>query len=460
MLDLNFILKATGGRSSTKKLESFEGVSTNSKEDLKNKLFVALKGPRFDGHDFLKEAKNKGALGVMVDSASSLHDDLGITVIETSNNLQALQKLAAAWRQKLNLKVIGITGSNGKTTTKEFLKELLSSQKPYASPKSYNNHIGVPLSILNVTKPSRFLIQEIGTSNPGELAHLIEIADPFVSACVCVGPSHLEGFKNIESVAKEKKQIYTKSKGKFVFNLDDPLTFSMYQELKTQKSAEDILAFSSKDKKSDVYFCPLDFKKDKMKIQARILESNTIELELPFSGRHNLTNVMCASSIALFCGVSSEEILSKLVDLKPPEGRQTWRAFKDMEICFDAYNANPSSMQAFLDQMALSENKPVHLILGDMLELGADAEAYHRALLKHDLFKKISSLWYIGKWGYLFTEELKKHQVPVIWTKKYEKASLAGFCDVLSRDSILGMKASRGLGLEELFFDLTGAQIL
>ena len=462
-LDLVSLVKAVQGECLQKKAAEFQGLATDSRENLKGKLFVALKGPRFDAHDFLSQAVAQGASALLVSDKSKVDlASMPVTVIKVSDTLKALQDLASYWREKQDLKIVAVTGSNGKTGTKTFAHTLISSLPVSSSPKSYNNHWGVPLSILSVSQEKSFLIQEIGTSQPGELASLCQLCKPFLSLVTTVGPSHLEGFGNISAVAKEKRQIYENSPQAFwLFNLDNPHTEKMYQDLKHLKKAGDLLTCSQVKEDADIYFQILNFKGKGMEVQGH-LRGDKGKVELKFSGRHHLDNLMCACGIALFCNVPSKEIWKQLPLCELPKGREQWHFLPQSQIslCFDAYNANPLSMELFLSQMARA--KRFALILGDMKELGESSLKYHQELGENENLKKCFLLWYIGDYGLEVREKLEKQGWKgfFLWAKEYNKGQLEDFKKHLKAGDQVGLKASRSLGLEKVFFDLTKEEVL
>ena len=461
MLNLSFVLEATKARCLNKKADTFSGISTHSKGKLAGKIFLALKGSRFDGHDFLDEAISQGASAVIVEDASKIKQ-ASVTILQVSNCLEALQNLASHWRELRKLKLVCITGSNGKTTTTNFTKTLLSSLDAQASPKSYNNHIGVPLSLLSVKKEAGLLVQEIGTSHPGEIAHLTRMCKPFASAVTHVGLAHLEGLKNQEDIAQEKQAIYEQNPSSLIFNLDNPYTLKMYEKFSKTRPKNQIFTFSSLQA-SSVSLQIVEQDARGMKITGVIAGVKKHGVVLKFSGQHNLNNLMCACALALSCGASSEEIWKNIPACQMSQGRETWFSLGDMEIFFDAYNANPSSMRVFLDQLKLVDTaKSLHLILGDMRELGSQSSEYHKQLAQHPCLQRCKSLWYVGEYASLFEEELSK----LGWKGKflssltYQKEQLLVFKKNLEKPSVLGIKASRSLGLEQAFFDLTGKTIL
>ena len=453
-LTTSFLLNSTTGKILSLSEESFLGVGINSKENLTNKLFIAIKGKRFDGHDFLKEALSNGATGFLIHNEQKIPKELqDKTVIQVPDILTALQSLSSQWRKKLNLKIIAITGTNGKTTTKDFVKTLMPGV--LSSQKSFNNQFGVPLSLLSEKREGVFFVQEIGTSNQGEIAPLCKMCDPYVSAVTMVGPAHLENFKSVEEIAKEKKQIYLASPNAiFVFNQDNAYTKKMYQELKS----ESCITFSSLSKTADVFF---EIQKE---TQTDILIKGSIQnvqgqVWIPVSSI-NLENLMCASSLALACGVSPKNIWERLAFCKTPFGRHNWFQLENpnVSILFDAYNANPLSMKAFLEKCESLKMKRKIFILGDMKELGENSEKYHTDLASSKALQEAQLIWYIGRYGDLVEKTLRGKSYGGKWmfSEVYKKKDITELKKELQSGDFIGIKASRGIGLEKVLFDLIG----
>lgn len=458
-LDLKSLLEAIDGECLHKKEQSFSGVGSDSRQNLRGCIFFALSGPHFDGHDFLSQAVQQGATCLIVHQEPKGEQPLPVTWVKVPDTLKALQDLSVYWRKKLNLKVIAITGSCGKTTTKEFAKALLFSLKASASPKSYNNHWGVPLSLLAVAEPESFVIQELGINHSDEMASLCRLCDPFVSTVTTVAPAHLAGFKSLSHLANEKKKIYLKSpKASWIFNQDNPHTEAMYQELTGDRSKGlKTLTYSQNSLKGlDICFQILNQNYKEMEIEGSIAGVKG-KSHLKFSGSHNVDNLMCACGIALLCGMSPENIWDQLSQCQTPEGRQKWFVKKDISVLFDAYNANPSSMTAFFEQFTLVSGRRF-FILGDMKELGEESIKYHSALANHSALRDSEALWYIGSYGEEVAQALraKGWKGKFLRTKFYEKKEMTDFKRYLKKGDVVGIKGSRSLKLEKAFLDLTG----
>ena len=449
-----------------KKSGVFKGVSLDSRQNLKDKIFFAVKGKRFDGHDFLSQAFDKGAGAFVVSDLKKARFFLKNkkrSIILVPDTVKALTDMARSWRKLMQVQVIGITGSNGKSTTRCFTESVLSQLLPFASPKSYNNAIGVSLSILNVSKKSAFLIQEIGTGRPGEIAFLTQLSHPIVSAVTMAGPSHLEGFKSVSAIAREKQDIYLQSpQAVWVFNRDNKWTRAMWGRL--SQTHPKILGFSSHEKTADVR---LRFLKESQK-QSQIaghIGSLQSQSKVLFFGRENLENFMCACALGLAVGLKPEQIWKQAVQCRLPKGRQEFTTLKNkkISICFDAYNANPSSMEFFFNSSQKSSFGQNRIfILGDMKELGKESEKYHKELSHNPILLSSRVIFFVGEYACLIEEELKKNHYQGIFKAftSYSESLSSLVKKHWKKGDFIGIKASRTLGLERLFFDLTGKKIL
>ena len=455
--------KSLSGKASVQefKSEPLAGVSLDSRKNVKDKLFFAVKGKNFDGHDFLLQAFDKGAKVFVVSDkrkAQSLKNKNAFVIL-APDSIKALQILAQSWSRALDIKVLAVTGSIGKSTTCFFTHTLLSDFSVFVSPKSYNNCIGVPLSLLNVNKKSSFLVQEIGTSAPGEIAPLTRLCRPIASVVTMTAPSHLSALKDLESVAQEKREIYLNSpQALWIFNKDNFYTNKMRREL----GKKDSICFSSQDRKAHVSLHFLRESAQKSLIAGRI-GSVSSQAELLFSGQGNLDNLMCACALALAVGAKPDQIWKRLSECRLPKGRQEYFFMKDKQISvlFDAYNANPGSMDFFL-KICQKFSKRRVLILGDMKDLGEKAKKYHQELARRPALLESDCIFFVGDHSALMEEELRKNNFKGYFkgAEAYNKSLLEDIKSRLKAGDLLGLKASRSLALENIAFDLTGHHFL
>ena len=356
-------------------IESNYHLCTDSRALKPGDIFLCLKGDRFDGNQFAVQAIEQGARLVIVDS-EALKSDARFVYIE--NSLTALQQLAKHHFAQMSCKKIIVGGSNGKTTTKEVSRTVLSAAgNTLATPGNWNNHIGVPLTLLSVTPSHEFAIIELGTNHPGEMKVLCDLISPDAGIITNIGKEHLEGFGDIETVAKEESEVYLSlmsNHGLAIVNIDDDWLNSMKKRLSNQ------LTISTLNKEANFYaqiheeMPLLTFDLYHQQILVGSFSSS-------LSGRYNAYNLLFGTALGVSSGLNAAESMSLACQYVPSNNRSEWRTINGIQIFLDAYNANPSSMTFAIQSFAtLKGNK--QLFLGDMLELGDHSESEHIALLE------------------------------------------------------------------------------
>ena len=344
---------------------SFDQVVTDSRKVRRGALFAALPGSRTDGHDFAAAAKKLGAAALLV----SHPVPVDLPQLQVDDVLIALGRLANYLRRRLDPQVVGITGSNGKTTVKEMLSSILRQQGAVlATQGNYNNELGVPLSLFGLEEPHRFAVIEMGAAQLGDIAYLASIARPDVGLVTNIGPAHLQGFGSEEQTARGKGEMYSAlpADGCAVINADEPWA-PLWQELSTADRAVSFGRAPGCD--------------------VRLLESGErprletpagpIDIELRLPGRHNLLNAAAAAAAALALDVEAERIAAGLAAVRPVAGRLNLiRSGAGWTVIDDTYNANPASLYSALRVLAELQGTP-WLVLGDMKELGEDSRKMH-----------------------------------------------------------------------------------
>ena len=335
------------------------GVCTDTRTLKKNQLFFALKGENFDGNRFALQALEKGASYAVAGEDLQADDPRLIKVPDT---LEALKALAAYHRRQLRIPVIGLTGTNGKTTTKELIKTALgAAYRVSATEGNLNNEIGVPLTVLKIGTRAQIAIVEMGASHPEDLKPLLAVAQPNLGLITNVGKAHLEGFGGYEGVKHAKGLLYDYLKehdGVVFANADDPVL----QEMLAQRGLEAI-----------------GYSKEGVKVKANPflkMEWEDATLQTQLVGAYNAANVLAALKLAWYFDVPREDALQAIASYVPSNNRSQLVKTQKNTLIVDAYNANPSSMAVALDNLALMKGRKVAL-LGDMRELGADAAAEH-----------------------------------------------------------------------------------
>ena len=350
------IVEATRGRLICKVADSVKGVGTDTRVDISGSLFIALKGENFDGHNYLKEAVEKGASAVLIHGEPpTLGDAVGkITVIQVNNTLSGLQELSRFWRRKFKGKVVGITGSMGKTTTKDFTKAILQSRrKVFSAKKSFNNHWGVPFTLLNANIDDDVVLVEMGMNHTGELENLSKWAEPDIVVCTTVGRSHVGNFENgIQGIADAKEEIYfSNPKAIKLFNYDNEYTLKMFERVSKLSGTDGTRVYSSFAAGAEVSLRATHMGLDGLRVTGHVGGVKG-EANIPVFGRQNVTNLMAAASIAYSVGLEPEEIWDMMPECRTGWGRnQLLELQNGAKILFDAYNSNPDSMSLLIKNL-------------------------------------------------------------------------------------------------------------
>ncbi len=382
---LRNVCRATGGSCHEDfQFVSFSSISTDSRTIGQNALFWAVRGERFDGNSFVAQALERGAAGAVCEKGCFKGTDAPVVMV--NNTLYALGEFASWYRRFLGMKTLAITGSCGKTTTKELVHSVLSTAfRTGATMGNYNNLIGLPLTIFSMTPGTEWAVLEMGTNLPGEIERLCQIASPEVGLITCIRPVHLEGLGTIENIAFEKGFVFEclPEKGTAVCNLDDEL---VVENLKRTKAAN-IWGFGTDMKRArhvkvgHVVLVKHWIDRPQGLFLTLDVEGTEVEVESRLHGKVNILNIAAAVASGMAFGISTEDVAQGILHCSPPKGRLNMEEVSGWIIVDDTYNANPASMEAaldFVDRLPGSYGK--NLVLGDMLELGKDAERYHLEL--------------------------------------------------------------------------------
>jgi len=359
------------------------GINTDSRTVKQGELFVALKGDNFDAHDFITHAADRGAAAFLVE-----HEITDVKpVLVVKNSRVAFGELARSWRSQFTYPVVAVTGSNGKTTVKEMLHSILSTQGNVLATKgNFNNDIGVPITLYRMTSNHDSAVIEMGANHKKEISYLTELVQPDVAIITNAAAAHLDGFGSLDGVAEAKGEIFEglADDGVAIINYDDP-HYSYWKQL---IGSIKMLSFGS-DHKADVSF----YFKDKALI-IKIKNSDSFELKLALLGRHNIINALAAIAASIALNIDFKFIKQGLESMQPVPGRLIKKPGVNNSIVIDdTYNANPASLAAALEAMSCFTGT-YHVVLGDMAELGEDSIALH---------KKAAHLIKEGKAKYLYT---------------------------------------------------------
>lgn len=404
------------------------GVSTDSRTLQSGQLFFGLSGPYFNGNQFAKQALDKEAIAVVVDQDVSIKDD---RVIRVENTLESLQTLSTKHRTTLGTTIIALTGSNGKTTTKELIHSVLSSTYiTIATQGNLNNHIGVPLTLLSFKEDTEIGVVEMGANHPGEIALLASIAQPDAGLITNFGKAHLEGFGSLEGVVKAKSELYgylKNTNGLIFANADDP-------KIMAQLKGQNPITYGTGTTAS--VSATLQTEKDTIRI-----EVDQLQIQTQLSGAYNGDNALAAYAIGRHFGVSSQNAKSALESYIPENNRSQLIRKKNLHITLDAYNANPTSMHAALASFSKKEGKKI-AILGQMNELGKHTENEHKQLVDWINTSPIDDCYWVGSAFEQFVSA-DKYFTNVDQAMDYFSKSSLGQASLL-------VKGSRSFTLEKL----------
>lgn len=418
-------------------------ITTDTRKIKKGDVFVALRGERFDGHDYLESAVRDGASAVIVSRPPQL-GNLGVPVCEVRDTLVALGALANYWRRAWGKTVVGVAGSNGKTSTKDLTRAALgASYAVHATSGNLNNRVGVPLSLLSLPVTAEIAVIEFGTSLPGEVAILRDIAEPDIALVTSIAEEHLEGLGDLAGVLREEAAVY------------DGVSTGI------APSAQPEVADAARKTAKRVVVAGLDahadLKPDRWEIGPDglgMIEIAGIVIRPPLRGLHNLRNTMLALAVARESGVSYEIAAAGIAAMPQPKMRVAWEQLGELTLINDAYNANPGSTRAAIELLqGAGDGRQRVIVLGTMLELGAASEQCHADIAGLALGSGADIVAGIGEFAPALEQRATARErvitasdVDELWPRLEAR---------LDRNAIILLKASRGVQLERLVPHLT-----
>ncbi|MFB6318764.1 UDP-N-acetylmuramoyl-tripeptide--D-alanyl-D-alanine ligase [Saccharicrinis sp. FJH54] len=413
-------------------------ITTDSRNCPKDSIFFALKGESFNGNRFAAAALEKGCRIAVIDERAYYKAEHQYILVD--NVLDTLQKLARYHRRQFSIPVIGITGTNGKTTTKELISTVLSQKfNTHFTKGNFNNHIGVPLTLLLMNQNHEMAVIEMGANHPGEIGELSKIAEPGFGIITNIGKAHLEGFGSYEAVIDTKKELYDFIKdtgGKLFVNSSNNLLLSL------SEGTERILYGDDK--------ITLEPDRSTPFLELRYTSNHTREVvHTQITGKYNLENIQAAICIGSYFGVTDEKIIRAIEKYKPNNNRSQVVRTKTNTLILDMYNANPTSMAAAITEFQASDSAHKVAILGDMKELGEYAEKEHKTILELFERKLFSRLICIGEEFMKFSTEYPKIEFYPATEVALEQIALKPITD-----SYILLKGSRSMKLENLLPEL------
>lgn len=408
-------------------------ITTDSRNCPKGSIFFALKGDKFDGNQYAGKALASGCVYAVIDNPDYY---IGERTILVDNVLKTLQQLAHHHRKVLGLPIIGITGTNGKTTTKELLAAVLSTKfNLLYTEGNFNNHIGVPLTLLRLTHDHEMAVIEMGASHPGDIKELVDIVHPNYGIITNVGRAHLEGFGSFEGVIRTKGELYDyirRSKGKIFIKKENEYLQSIAKGIEqiTYGNGDD--AFASGRVVSCDPFLVFNWKQ-----QGKL---HTVETHM--IGSYNLDNVLAAVAVGRFFKIPAERISRAIAAYEPTNNRSQFKKTENNELIIDAYNANPSSMKVALDNFITMPVQPKAIILGDMRELGPTSDELHAEVVEQIKKGQFDKVFLCGEHFSKVGKEFSPFATTEAMTEELRRQPLKGYHILI--------KGSHSMGLEKL----------
>jgi UDP-N-acetylmuramoyl-tripeptide--D-alanyl-D-alanine ligase len=455
-ITIDQLLQVTGGdiqRGSFAGDKVIRGISIDSRSLKKGSLFVAVPGERFDGHEFVKDAVDRGAQAAVVAGnrwpATDQKNSGEAAVISVKDTKKALRDLASWYRAKFDIPTVAVTGTNGKTTTKEMIAQVLSAKlRLVRSPRSYNNLIGVPLTIFRLNPGSEALVVELGMSQPGEIAILTRMAKPKIGVITNIGPAHLESMHSLERIAQAKFELADNMAAPktLVLNADDPI---LKKRIEEKRSDERIVSFGIENQ--------ADFRADQIRFGPDGLISfrlnRDLAIDLLLLGRHNVYNALAAIAVGSLLGVDPVKAKEKLARYTPSDLRMELVHIKDITVINDSYNANPVSVTKALEtlkEMRIQGRKIA--VLADMLELGEKAVDFHLQVGRKAAKLGIDLLLVVGELARHIAQGAREMGMQAEQVQTFETNQQVShyLLENLKSGDLVLVKGSRKMGVEEV----------
>ncbi len=411
----------------------YRGVETDSRRDCRGRIFFALKGERFDGHDFVLDALGRGAVCAVVERSCPG----GTFVVE--DTLVALGEVASRWRDHLSPEVVGITGSSGKTTTKEMVRTVLSGTfRVYASRGNENNMVGLPLNVANAPEDTQVLVVELGTNAPGEIGRLSAICRPSIAVITSIGESHLEGLGTVDGVFREKMDILCRETRYLLFPAHSPFAHLAGEMCKDMGVELVLVGEGSDNRVRELEPGLFEF----------VVEGRSFRARMAFCGHHLGLDALYAITVARIMGIPVEESLERLSGFVPVRGRFSILRLGNLTLIDDTYNANPLSTKAALDYLAGLEG-PKAFVMGSMLELGKDSPQLHRMVGRYARERGVDLMVTLGEDARMALEAFVELGGRGVHCESHREA-VEVLREELPKLKVILVKGSRGMRMEKV----------
>lgn len=417
----------------------FTSVSTDSRTVQPGALFVAIKGANFDGHDYIADVLAKGAAGIVVSKPFTAN----VPVLEVADTLWAYGQIAAMYRSAFNIPMVAITGSCGKTTVQSMTAEILRQAGNTLSPSgSFNNEIGLPRTLLELTPEHQFAVLEMGARKPGDIKYLMEIVNPQVTLVNNVAPAHTETFGDLDTIARTKGEIYTslQTNGIAVINADDAYAPFWLSTLNGQR----VITFGL-DRAADITCSYIVEEHHRIKMEL-VTDIGSVEIILPVLGMHNVRNALAATAMARALNISLDHIKAGLEGFKTVTRRMEIKSGKNgAKVIDDSYNANPVAMSYAVDVLSKQAGHKI-MVIGDMLELGPLSEERHKILGQQAKDAGINTLLAFGKFTELAANAFGANAA--FYSDKNKL--ILDLTAMLNADTVVLVKGSHGMKMNEV----------
>lgn len=427
----------------------FGGVTTDTRKIEEGMLFIALKGEKFDGHDFIAQAAQKGANGAIVNKDYDIAklEGIDIDILAVDDTLKAYQDLAAYWRSKFNIPVIAITGSNGKTTTKDLTAAVLSGKwNVLKTQANFNNEIGLPMTLLQLNKHHDAAVVEIGMRGLGQITAMTKIAKPTIGVITNVGETHMELLGSIENIAKAKGEMAEAIEidGKVILNADDKFVSKMNERTKATP------IYFGINNEADVKAYDIKTLADgKTEFTAKIGDSEG-KFILSMLGIHNVYNCLAALAVGYACGLTVTEMQKGLATFKPTAMRFEYKKIGDFTVINDAYNASPASTKAALVNLDTIAKGRKILVMGDMFELGSVEKQAHSDVGTEAAKYHVDIVLTRGELTKYTAQAAKEAGIAQVYECKDHQEALAVLNKVLQPGDTVLFKGSHGMHMEKI----------
>lgn len=446
-LSLNEVIKVTDAESNSDENIFFDGVTTDSRKIVDGTLFVALKGEKFNGEDFVEDAIKKGATAAIVSKNFDKKISDGV-ILKVDDTLTAYQQIAGDWRDRFNIPIFAITGSTGKTTTKDLTAAVLSELgKILKTSANFNNEIGVPMTLLEITDEHKAAVVEIGMRGLGQIESLAKIAKPTVAIVTNVNETHMELLGSIENIAKAKGELVEAIQpgGTVILNVDNPYVADMVKLVKPgvkiithgiEKNAE----LKAENVVTGETSTDFDL----------LYKGKIFHFDLPIIGRHNVSNALAAIAAGISAGLLYQKTQRGLSSFATTKMRFEVIRRDRITIVNDAYNASPASMRAAIKTSAEIYDSRKIAVLGDMFELGDIAENAHREIGEYLAENNFEILITVGELAKFIAEGAKSAGMKKVFVTDSHEDAAKTLCGILKHDDVILFKASHGMHLEKV----------